>query len=257
MTGEKVRKRSETFADHYSQARQFFRSQTETEQQHIINAFAFELAKVETKAIRTRMLGHLAIVDPKLHDGVANALGMKETDEIKPAIAPRDLAPSPALSILAKKPDTLAGRKIGGPMADGFDSAQLASLRAGAKAEKAVIALIAPKVGGAKDSAGKLVEAEMALSGAPSVLFDTVVILGSKDSATELASNAAAIDFVRDAFGHCKVIAHSADARALLDAAGVKPDNGVIEISKGADAFINTAKGGRIWSREPGVRPPG
>ena len=71
MTGEKVRKRSETFADHYSQARQFFRSQTETEQQHIINAFAFELGKVQTKAIRTRMLGHLAIVDSKLHEGVA------------------------------------------------------------------------------------------------------------------------------------------------------------------------------------------
>ena len=136
-------------------------------------------------------------------------------------------------------------------------AAQLASLRTSAKAEKAAIALIAPKVGGAKDSAGKMVEAEMALSGAPSVLFDTVVVLASKDSAAELAANAGAIDFVRDAFGHCKVIAHSADAKLLLDAAGVKPDAGVIEISKGADAFIKTAKGGRIWSREPGVRPPG
>ena len=251
MTGEKVRKRSETFADHYSQARQFFRSQTETEQQHIINAFAFELGKVQTKAVRTRMLGHLAIVDSKLHEGVANALGMKETDEIKPAVAPRDLPPSPALSILAKKPDTLAGRKIGVLIADGFDAARLASLRASAKAEKAAIAVIAMKVGGAKDSAGKMVEAEMALSGAPSVLFDTVVVLASKDSAAELATNAGAIDFVRDAFGHCKVIAHSPEAQPLLDAAGVKADSGIVEISKGAEAYIDVAKGGRIWSREP------
>ena len=203
------------------------------------------------------MLGHLANVDAKLHDGVADALGMKDKDEIKPAVVPRDLPPSPALSILAKKQNTLAGRKIGVLIADGFDAARLASLRASAKAEKAALAVIAPKVGGAKDSTGKMVEAELALSGAPSLLFDTVVVLASKDSAAELAANANAIDFVRDAFGHCKVIAHSAEAQPLLDAAGVKPDNGVIEISKGSDTYIETAKAGRIWAREPGIRPPG
>lgn len=257
MGGEKTRKRSETFADHYSQARQFFRSQTEPEQRHIINAFSFELAKVQTKAIRTRMLGHLAQVDPALHDGVATALGMKEaTDEVKPAVAPRDLPASPALSILGKAPKTLAGRKIGVLVADGFDAARLAGLRASAKEEKAAIAIIAPKVGGAKDGGGKMVEADMALSGAPSVLFDAVVVLASKESGAELAANANAVDWVRDAFGHCKVLGH-ADAQPLLDAAGVKPDGGVIEIGKGAETFINAAKGGRIWAREPGLRPPG
>jgi catalase len=258
VSGEKVRKRSETFADHYSQARLFFRSQTEPEQQHIINAFAFELAKVQTKAIRTRMLRHLANVDATLHGGVAAALGMKEaTEEVKPAVAPRDLPPSPALSILAKAPKTLAGRKIGVLVADGFDAARLADLRTSAKGEKAAVVVIAPKVGGAKDGGGKMVEAEMSLSGAPSVLFDAVVVLASKETAAELAANANAVDWVRDAFGHCKVLGHSADAQPLLDAAGVKADGGVIEIGKGADAFINAAKGGRIWSREPGLRPPG
>jgi len=258
MSGEKVRKRSDTFADHYSQARQFFRSQTEPEQRHIISAFAFELAKVETKAIRTRILGHLALVDPALHTGVSAELGMNEaTQEIKPAGVPRDLPPSPALSILGKMPKSLAGRKIGVLVADGFDAAQLANLRAKAKDEKAVLVVIAPKVGGAKDGAGKLVEAQMALSGASSVLFDTVVVLAGKESGAELAANAGAVDWVRDAFGHCKVLGHSAAAQPLLDAAGVKPDDGVIEVAKGTDAFIKAAKGGRIWSRETRLRPPG
>jgi catalase len=60
-SGEKQRIRSETFADHYSQARLFFRSMSEPEQRHIISAFAFELGKVETLAIRKRILGHLMI----------------------------------------------------------------------------------------------------------------------------------------------------------------------------------------------------
>jgi len=258
MDGEKVRKRAESFGDSYSQARMFFRSQTEPEQRHIISAFAFELAKVETKAIRLRMLAHLANVDETLHAGVVDALGMKEKGEpIKPAVAVRDMAPSPALSILAKAPKTIAGRKIGVLVGDGFDAARLTELRASAKEEKAVLVVIAPKVGGAKDSAGKMVEADMALSGASSVLFDSVAILASKESATDLAANAAAVDWVRDAFGHLKVLGHSADAQPLLDAAGVKPDGGVIMLGKGADAFIKTAKEGRIWSREPSLRPPG
>lgn len=251
VSGKKVRERSETFADHYSQARMFFRSQTEPEQRHIISAFAFELAKVETKAIRIRMLSHLAIVDETLHAGVAAALGMNEVaDEVEPSLAPRDLALSPSLSLLAKAKASLNGRKIGVLVTEGFDSAHLADLRAGAESEKAVLVVIAHKVGGAKDSAGNLVEADMALSGAPSVLFDSVVVLASQEGGIELAANATAVDWVRDAFGHCKVLGHSAAAQPLLDVAGIKPDGGVIEIGTGTDAFMDAAKGGRIWSRE-------
>lgn len=258
MTGEKERKRPESFSDYYSQARMFYRSQTEPEQRHIISAFAFELAKVQTKAIRLRMLGHLALVDSTLESGVATALGMKEPiDEIKPAVAPHDMPVSPALSLLSKMPKTLAGRKIGVLVADGFDASLLATLRDQAKDAKAAVVVIAPKVGGAKDGAGKIVEADLSLSGAPSVLFDTVAILAGKESGEELAANANAVDWVRDAFGHCKVLGHTAEAQPLLDAAGVKPDSGVVEVARKDEVFIKTAKGGRIWEREPGVRPPG
>jgi catalase len=74
MDGQKLRVRAESFADHFSQAHLFFYSQTETEQNHIISAFIFELSKVETRAVRERMLGQLANVDPKIAQRVAEGL---------------------------------------------------------------------------------------------------------------------------------------------------------------------------------------
>jgi len=260
LDATKQRKRAETFADHYSQARMFFHSMTKPEQTHIVSAFAFELAKVETKAIRLRMLGHLANIDASLHDQVAAALGMPEkADAIKPAVAPRDLAPSPALSIIGKAPATLAGRKIGVLITDGFDAALLAALRRSAKAEKAALAVVAPKVGGATDSEGALVEADFPLSAAPSIFFDAAVILASEAGANDLATQAAAVDWVSNAFAHLKVIGHTAEAQPLLDRAGVKPDAGIVPLAneKAVAKFIAAAKKGRNWDREPSLRRPG
>jgi len=256
----KQRKRAETFADHYSQARMFFRSMTQPEQTHIVSSFAFELAKVETKAIRLRMLGHLANVDAALHDQVAAALGMPEkADIITPAVAPRDLASSPALSIIGKAPVTLAGRKIGVLITDGFDATLLAALRRGAKSEKAALALVAPKVGGATNSAGALVAADFPMSAAPSIFFDTVVILATEESAADLATQAVAVAWAGDAFAHLKVLGHTASAQPLLDRAGVQPDAGVIALRHGNDVagFLAVAKKGRVWEREAKLRRPG
>jgi len=116
-----LRARSATFADHYSQARQFFFSQTEPEQNHIVSAFIFELSKVETEAVRLRLLGRLANVDEGVAKRVADGLGYEGPIEKAPsAVATRtDLAASPALSILAKFKPTLKGRLVGCLVADG------------------------------------------------------------------------------------------------------------------------------------------
>ncbi|HZM02456.1 MAG TPA: catalase [Candidatus Saccharimonadales bacterium] len=260
MNGEKQRRRIETFADHYSQARLFFRSMTEPEQRHMISALAFELGHVETAAIRNRVLGHLANVDATLHKEVEEALGLPgAAEKVEPAVTPRDLKPSDALSLLKKAPATLKGRKIGVLLTDGFDEELLNALRASAKSEKAAVVLIAPKLGGAKNSAGKLTPGDFAISAAPSVFFDALVILASEAAAKELSRQATPVDWVRDGFGHFKVIGHTAGAQPLLDRAGVEPDEGIIAVSdkKSIGAFIKTAKNGRIWAREPGVRPPG
>ena len=111
--GDKVRERSETFADHYSQPRLFWRSMSEPEQRHIVNAFTFELSKVQTIAVRTRVLGHLAHIDRELLGRVEKGLGMEgQAATVKAARPAIDMAPSPALSLIGKAPKTIAGRKL-------------------------------------------------------------------------------------------------------------------------------------------------
>jgi len=257
VDGAKLRKRAETFADHYSQARMFFRSMTPPEQNHIASALAFELAHVEIKPIRCKMLGHLQNIDSALHDTVAAALGMEgQTEPVEPAIPPRDLPPSESLSLIAKDPQTLKGRKAGILITDGFDSALLNFMLAALKKEKAAVALIAPKIGGATSADGLLHEVDFALSGGPSFFFDTVILLISDRGAAELIEEAAAVNWVRDAFGHLKVIGHVPAAQPLLDAASVVADDGILPISdrKTLAAYIATARAGRRWTREPKLR---
>ncbi len=255
MEGNKLRIRAESFADHFSQARQFFYSQTEPEQNHIISAFVFELSKVETKAVREHMVGQLANVDPKIAARVANGLGMQEKIEALPTTvkARTDLKTSPALSILGKAKPTLEGRKIGCLVADGTDARFVASLRAATKKESADFAIVAPKIGGAIASNGKLIEADFQLAGGSSVLFDAVYVALSEEGAKILQKEAAAVAWVHDAFAHCKIIGATKGTQALLDAAGVVPDDGVL-VGSDTDAYLNTAAKGRAWKRESTVR---
>src|ERR1700726_2233699 len=148
--GQKLRVRSETFADHYSQARQFYLSQTPTEQTHIAAAFTFELSKVETPAIRARMVSHLLNVDESLAKKVADGLRLRQlpkaADPARPVVT--TLQPSPALSIVGKSP------KLGVLVSDGVDVALLSAVQAAFRQEGAVVKLVAPMVGGVEASDG-------------------------------------------------------------------------------------------------------
>ncbi|MEO8603198.1 MAG: catalase-related domain-containing protein, partial [bacterium] len=257
ISGEKTRVRAETFADHYSQARLFWRSMTEPEQRHIAGAFAFELGKVETVAIRKRMLGHLAVIDSALCGKVEIALGMVgEADKIEPLRAPIALDPSPALSQVRKFVPTLAGRKVGVLITDGVDRALLDRLRSAVEKEGGSVEVIAPTVGGVSSADRKPIAVDHRLVAAPSIFYDAVVLAPSDAGAKALAGEAAAIDWLRDAFGHLKVIGHVPAAAPLLALAGVKTDAGVVAMGGPRDvaAFVTAAKGPRIWAREPSLR---
>ena len=260
--GPKTRARPETFADHYSQARQFWRSMTPPEQTHIVSAFTFELSKVTTVAIRTRMLGHLDLVEPKLGERVAAALNMTGmADDITPAVAPRDdLPPSPPLSLIAKAPATIKGRTVAAMVTEGFDSCLLASLAAALKREGAMLKLVAPQIGPVTDDKGGKYVPDMTIDGGPSVLFDACVLLPSEEGVGDLMEMAAAINWIRDAYGHLKALAYVEGAAPLLAKAAVESDVelGVIELDgkKGLENFIAAAKKHRIWDREKLVRPP-
>ena len=258
--GDKLRIRPESFADHYSQARMHFRSLAEPEQRHIISAFAFELAKVETVPIRTRMLGHLMIIDDALGTAVEQALGMEgRADDITPAQDPIDMELSPTLSMIKKAEPILKGRKVAALVTDGVDDAVLDALRKAVEKEGAQLAIIAPKIGGVTTAKGKKLPADQALSGAPSVMFDAVAALPSEEGASLLVNEAAAIDWLRDAFGHLKVIGFVDAAAIMFAKAGIarSADEGVVDLDAGIAAFIKAAKQHRIWAREPELRTPG
>ena len=258
MEGNKMRHRSETFADHFSQARQFFISQTEPEQNHIVAAITFELSKVETPSVRTAVLGQVANIDADLAKRIAEGLGHKAPITATKAAMPTrtDLPPSPALSILAKAQKTLKGRKVGILIDDGTDMKLLQAAGKVLEEAGAQLAVVAPKVGGATAADGSTIPADFQLAGGPSVLFDAVVLLLSEQAASHLAKESAAVAFTHDAFAHLKVIGHTASAQPLLMAAGVMPDEGVIALDDRDSAmkFSERTAAGRIWAREQKVR---
>lgn len=201
------------------------------------------------------MLGHLALVEETLAHAVETAIGMEgERAEITPYQAPIDLDPSPALSLVGKAKPMLRGRKIGALVTDGADGDRLEALRGALEKEGAELAIVAPKIGGVRLKSGKHLVADMALSGAPSVFFDAVAIFASADGIKPLLKNSAAIDWVRDAFGHLKIIGHTAAAQPLFAKAGLADDldEGVIELSARASVgqYIEAAKQQRVWARE-------
>jgi len=252
-TGEKGRIRADSFADHYSQARQFYLSQTVFEQAHIASALVFELSKVEHPHIRAAMVGHLRHIEEDLASRVAAGLGLDTMPEAPLAAAPvRDLAPSPALQVIGKMKDTLVGRAIGILIAEGSDGAVIKKLKKAAIKAGASVKIIAPKVGGAKLADGLILAADGQLAGTPSVLFDAVAVILSDAGAIALSKDGAAIDFVRDAFGHLKAIAVDAGGLRLLQAANVGHDAGIVEADD-KEAFIAAAKT-RQWEREKFVR---
>jgi catalase len=256
----KERVRSERFADHYSQARQFFVSQSPTEQTHIVNGFVFELSKVEDPAIRTRMVANLRNVDDAFAQTIADKLGLALPPASAPASQPiTDLPASPALSILANGPETFAGRKVGALVTDGTDAAVVAALRAAIEAEGAVLELIAPRIGGVTLSDGSPVPANQNIDGGPSVLYDAVAVLTSTDGAAALAGDAAAKDFVTDAHAHCKFVAYTASSKSLFEQAGIadQMDDGYVQITNkraSAEGFLATCADLRFWDREPATR---
>ena len=252
-TGEKSRIRAESFADHYSQARQFYISQTAHEQAHLASALVFELSKVDHVHVREAMVGHLRHIDEDLAGRVAKGLALENMPDAPEAAVPvQMLEPSPALQLIGKMKDTLMGRAVGILIADGSDGAVIKNIKKAATDAGAAVKIVAPKVGGAKLADGSMLAADGQLAGTPSVLFDAVAVILSDEGVQALSKESAAIDFVRDAFGHLKAIAVDQGGRDLLKTANIEPDAGIVN-AKDQDAFIAAAKT-RQWDREKAVR---
>jgi catalase len=165
-----------------------------------------------------------------------------------------DLPPSPALSIVQRGPGRFEGRKLGVLLTDGADASLFAALADAVAAQGATLEVIAPHIGGATLSDGKLAAAKQKIDGGPSVLYDAVVVLASPAGAALLATDAAAKDFVTDAFAHCKFVGYTEAAMALFEKAGLAEDidEGCVLIDKPKDAreFLERCGVLRHWPRE-------
>ncbi|MDO9106985.1 MAG: catalase [Methylovulum sp.] len=251
--GAKGRIRAESFADHYSQARQFYLSQSGYEQAHLASALVFELSKVEHPHIRLAMVGHLRHINENLAIRVASGLGIEELPPAPvAAMAVQTLDLSPALELIGKMKDTLEGRVIGILVADGSDSDSIDAVKNAAISAGAKVKIVATKIGKSKLADGWLLPVDGQLAGTPSVLFDAIAIILSEEAAVLLGDEAAAVDFVRDAFNHLKAIGVDAGGLALLKTANIEQDNGVVNIDC-VDSFITAAKT-RHWKREAEIR---
>jgi catalase len=228
LEGIKVRDRSKSFFDHFSQASLFYNSQTPVEKEHIARAIQFELSHCETPAIRERVVGILEHVNKDLAKTVADGLGIKRPVKMDGPLnqqVPADVdaktkqptankgkeAVSPALSIIGNLIETCATRKIAVIVADGFDGATVNPVIKKLKDAGAMVKIIAPIGGAVADANGKTMPVDFTLSGIGSVLFDAVYVGGGKKSVASLQKLAPATLFVNESYKHCKAIAGAAE----------------------------------------------
>jgi catalase len=245
---EKMRVRSELFADHFSQARMFYKSQTPIEQAHIASAIVFELSKVNLEHVRIRVLGLLRNVDEDLAQRVAVGLAMDLPDKADVARALVEMPVSDALSIMKNAKPTLKGRKYAILFAEGSSKESIDTLKGEIEAAGGTAFLVAPKIGGIKVKGGTL-KADGQLAGSPSVLFDGIASIIMPEQAEVLAKNGAAVQWFMDAFSHCKPIGYCPATKLLLEKAHVNYDEAVVPYAD----FVAIA-GQRYWDREPSVR---
>jgi catalase len=225
----KARGKAERFADHYTQATLFWNSQTDVEKQHIINALRFELSRVQTPAVRERMVSGLMNVAPELAKAVATGLGIREMPEPMPKVLTRRVTPevslSPALSLFARPGDaSVRTRRVAILVADGCERESLVALGDRLTEEGAVPRFVSATLGSVQPASGDPIEVDVTLGAAPAVLYDAMVLPDGPDAVAALRADGRTLEFIKDQYRHCKPILALGAAEALLDACGI-PDS--------------------------------
>jgi catalase len=287
IDSRKVRDRSKSFLDHFSQAKLFFNSQSEPEKNHMIDALRFELGKVETPEIRERMVGILAQVDKSLAHEVATGLRIHVPKKQKqlnhsvpadakpgsyePVIKEPSVTKSRPLSMVDTIKNTIATRKIAFLVADGVNTAGMKIVKDALEAEGAVVELVAPYLGHVVAEDDSHVDIKKSFLTSASVFYDAVYIPGGVNSVATLAAEANAVHFINEAYKHCKAIAADSNAKQVLEAtyffkklpSGFTDKDVMMEgvtiqenHAKLAKQFISAIKQHRFWDREKPRRVP-
>ncbi|GAA0878245.1 catalase HPII [Algoriphagus jejuensis] len=275
IEGYKIRKRSKSFMDHFSQATLFFESQTPVEQDHIVEALRFELGKVKSEDIRERMVGMLSYVNKDLAKKVAEGLGIdpntKPEDPLNhsyPADAdPKDYQPtqsnpslkkSEKLSLTARPGKGIKGRSIAIIAGDGVDADALEAYKKAIEKEGADVKIVAPRSGAIKGQNGELIKVDHSLLTTSSVMFDAVMIPDGAKSAEMLQSDAGAIRFLDESYKHFKFIAIDGAGKQVWDKTYASKNTDVkgVLFDKNVQEFIDSVAKHRIWDRPHAANIP-
>lgn len=263
----KIRQRSKSFFDHFSQPELFYKSMSKHEQRHIQNAFSFELGKVKIPAIRQRMVNMLLEVDADLAQIVADNLGLTPerlpqpiTDSIPADGKLEDyhsfkqdlpISDAPSLSMATKLPSDIKARRIAILTADGVNDEAFTKIKKELCELDAMVMIIAPRHGFVKTKSGDEYPVDESYLTADSVVFDAVYVPGG-DSVKTLSGNAEAIHFITEAFKHCKPIGADSNGSELIQQALPNmniPQEGVSS-SGNLEDFIKDIQQHRFWTRE-------
>jgi catalase len=287
IDSKKIRERSASFFDHFSQAKLFFNSQSDAEKNHIVDALSFELGKCETEAIRERMLGILSKIDKGLAAEVAYNLGLHvpnppeqpmnhsipadaDPKNFQPKHVESSLQRSEALSMVNTVKDTIRTRKIAILAADGVDEKSLLTVKEMLEAEGATAEIVAPKLGKIMAEGNTEIQVKQTFFTTASVLYDAVYVPGGISAAT-LAGEPDAVHFLNEAYKHCKAIAADAAAMPLLQETyfykklpedrnkETALSEGIIihdDLNKLSSLFIDAIAQHRFWDREKPKKVP-
>lgn len=252
IDGHKIRQRSESFSDHFSQPRLFYRSQAPHEQKHIVDAYVFELSKVERKYIREReVLEVLCNIDLDLAQQVADQLGIEIPAEKKAATLP-DVQISPRLSFEAFKPEDIKARKIALLVHDKANEASIKAVQAWAESEGAVVDVLTPKPGPVLGQKGEVIPSDGMQKAEPSIAYDAVVIADG-DNYDVVMKDGVATHYLLEAYKHLKPIVFLGDKGKLIEDLRLVSDEGTLANGQFAavqDSFKTLILNHRVWARE-------
>ncbi|MQT29289.1 catalase HPII [Pseudomonas helleri] len=257
IDANKIRQRSDSFSDHFSQARLFFNSMSKHEQEHIIAAYSFELGKVEREHIRARQVDEiLANIDLELARRVAENLGLPAPKAGTVPARKTSVSASPALSQANLLPSNIKTRKVAVLAANGVEGKAIEALKKALTAQGAHAKLLGPTSAPVKTAEGKLLNVDGSMEGLPSVAFDAVFVPGGAESIKALSGDGVALHYLLEAYKHLKPIAVHGDARQLLDVLHLQVDDGLLAIKDAQDlkAFFAAIAQHRVWAREPKVK---
>ncbi|MEO8466757.1 MAG: catalase [Gammaproteobacteria bacterium] len=262
----KVRGKPEKFAEHYQQATLFWNSQTDTEKNHIVNAFRFELTKVQTVAIRRRMVAGLCNVAPELAERVADGLGLPLPEPLPKVLArpPRpEVTASAALSLFARAGEQgIRTRHVAILVAKGVDGKSATKIQAVLAQQGAVARFVGATLGRVESVTGDPIEVEQSLDTGPSVLYDAVVLPDGEKAVMALSQLGLALEFLKDQYRHCKTILALGSSSKLLESAGISAtlpdggeDPGVVlakarDLNEAVDRFVKAMVQHRHFARE-------